>query len=124
MRLALEYSPSDKSRHLSLIVALRHSGGAGEREEIQALVKRLSDLQQASRQQDLDRKKFKLVEQPGPEVSPGAATIAGTPPRIIGRCRPGTEPIKRLAESALGMEQGELGLAQGGGGVLAGFKPA
>lgn len=65
-RLALEYSPSDKVAIYHLIVALRHSGGAGEREEIQALVKRLSDLQQASRQQDLDRKKFKLVEQPGP----------------------------------------------------------
>lgn len=66
-RLALQYSPSDRIAIYHLIVALRHSGEAGQREEIQALVKRLSDLQQASRQQETERKRFKLVEQqPGP----------------------------------------------------------
>jgi tetratricopeptide (TPR) repeat protein len=66
-RLALKYSPSDRVAIYHLIVALRHSGEAGQRDEIQALVKRLSDLQQASRQDETDRKRFKLVEeQPAP----------------------------------------------------------
>jgi len=62
-RLALKYSPSDRIAIYHLIVALRHSNEAGQREEIQALVKQLSDLQQASRQLETDRKRFKLVEQ-------------------------------------------------------------
>jgi tetratricopeptide (TPR) repeat protein len=63
-RLALQYSPSDQTAIYHLIVALRHSGQRGQRDEIQTLVKRLSDVQQASRQQETDRKRFKLVEQP------------------------------------------------------------
>jgi tetratricopeptide (TPR) repeat protein len=62
-RLALRYSPSDQTSIYHLIVALRHSGQSGQRAEIQTLVKRLSDLQQASRQAETDRKRFKLVEQ-------------------------------------------------------------
>jgi len=62
-RLALRYSPSDQTAIYHLIVALRHSGQSGQRDEIQTLVKRLSDVQQASRQQETDRKRFKLVEQ-------------------------------------------------------------
>lgn len=61
-RLALQYSPSDKIAIYHLIVALRHSGQSAHRDEIEALVKRLSDLQQTSRQQETDRKRFKLVE--------------------------------------------------------------
>jgi tetratricopeptide (TPR) repeat protein len=62
-QLALQYAPSDQSAMYHLIMALRHSGQSGEHDKIQTLVKRLSESQQASRQQDTDRKRFKLVEQ-------------------------------------------------------------
>jgi hypothetical protein len=62
-RLALQYDPSDQTAIYHLIVALRHSGQGEKRDEIQALVKRLSELQKVSRQQETDRKRFKLVEQ-------------------------------------------------------------
>lgn len=62
-QLALQYAPTDQSALYHLIMALRHSGESGQREKIQALVKRLSESQQASRQQDTDKKRFKLVEQ-------------------------------------------------------------
>jgi hypothetical protein len=63
----LQYSPTDQSAIYHLIVALRHSEQPGQRDEIQALVKRLSQLQEASRQQLTDRKRFQLVEeQPQP----------------------------------------------------------
>jgi tetratricopeptide (TPR) repeat protein len=63
-RLALQYAPSDQSALYHLIIALRHSGQSGQREEIQALVKRLSDLQQSALQQETDRKRFNLIEEP------------------------------------------------------------
>jgi tetratricopeptide (TPR) repeat protein len=62
-RLALQYSPSDTTAIYHLIVALRHSGQIGQRDEIQALVKRLSGLQAASRQQQTDKKRFQIIEQ-------------------------------------------------------------
>ena len=62
-RLALQYSPSDQSAMYQLIIALGHSGQSGRSDEIQALVKRLSDLEQASLQQETDRKRYRLVEQ-------------------------------------------------------------
>jgi tetratricopeptide (TPR) repeat protein len=66
-RLALEYSPSDQTAIYHLIIALRHSEQIAQRDEIPALVKRLSELQDASRRQLTDRKRFQLVEeQPGP----------------------------------------------------------
>jgi tetratricopeptide (TPR) repeat protein len=61
-RLALTDVPSDQSAMYHLIIALRHSGPDGQR-EVQALVKQLSDLKQTSRQQETERKRFKLVEQ-------------------------------------------------------------
>ena len=67
-RLALQYAPSDQSALYHLIIALRHSGQSGQRDEIQALVKRLSDLQQSALQQETDKKRFKLVEQPSVPV--------------------------------------------------------
>ncbi|MGA2807768.1 MAG: tetratricopeptide repeat protein, partial [Terracidiphilus sp.] len=63
-RLALQYSPSDKTAVYHLMIALRHSGQAGQHDEIQALVKRLSELQQSSLQKETDRKRFRLVEPP------------------------------------------------------------
>jgi tetratricopeptide (TPR) repeat protein len=63
-RLALQSAPSDRTALYHLIIALRHSGQSGQRDEIQALVKRLSDLQQSALQQETARKRFKLVEEP------------------------------------------------------------
>jgi len=66
-QLALQYDPSDGTAIYHLIVAYRHSGQSGDRDKIQALVKRLSEAQEASRQVDSDRKRFKLIEdQPAP----------------------------------------------------------
>jgi tetratricopeptide (TPR) repeat protein len=62
-RLALQYTPSDRSAMYHLIIALRHSKQSGQSNEIDGLVKRLSDLQQASLQQETARKRFRLVEQ-------------------------------------------------------------
>jgi len=61
-RTALRYAPSDQSAMYHLIIALRHSGPDGQG-EVQALVKQLSDLQQTSRREETDKKRFKLVEQ-------------------------------------------------------------
>ncbi|MGH9353974.1 MAG: tetratricopeptide repeat protein, partial [Terriglobia bacterium] len=61
-RLALRADPSDRTATYHLIIALRHSGQKGQSGEIQALVKRLSDLQQASLRQEIERKRFRLVE--------------------------------------------------------------
>jgi tetratricopeptide (TPR) repeat protein len=63
-RLALQYAPSDRTALYHLIIALRHSGQSRQRDEIQELVKRLSDLQQSALQQETARKRFKLVEEP------------------------------------------------------------
>jgi tetratricopeptide (TPR) repeat protein len=62
-RLALQDSPSDETAIYHLIVALRHSPQTNQPDEIPMLVKRLSQLQQASRQQQTDRKRFQLLEQ-------------------------------------------------------------
>jgi tetratricopeptide (TPR) repeat protein len=61
-RLALQTAPTDQSAIYHLITALRHAG-KGQSEEMQALVKRLSELQKASLQQENERKRYKLVEQ-------------------------------------------------------------
>ena len=62
-RLALRSNPSDQTAIYHLIVALRHAGKGTERDEIPVLVKQLAELQKNSRQQETDRKRFKLVEQ-------------------------------------------------------------
>ena len=62
-RMALKSNPSDQTAIYHLIVALRHSGQGEQRDEIQTLVKRLAELQKESRQQETDKKRFKLVEQ-------------------------------------------------------------
>lgn len=67
-RLALQYAPSDRTALYHLIIALRRSGQSGERDEIEKLVKRLSDLQQSGLQQETARKRFKFVEQPSAPV--------------------------------------------------------
>ncbi len=62
-RLALQTNPSDETAIYHLIVALRHSGQTEQRNEIPALVKRISELQAASRKLETDRKRFTFVEQ-------------------------------------------------------------
>lgn len=66
--LALQYDPADQTALYHLIMALRHSGQGGQREKIQGLVKRLSEVQQASLQQETSRHGFKLeVQKNAPE---------------------------------------------------------
>jgi tetratricopeptide (TPR) repeat protein len=62
-RTALKYSPSDQAAIYHLIVALRHSESNELRAEIPALVKRLSELQQVSRSEQTDKKRFQLFVQ-------------------------------------------------------------
>jgi tetratricopeptide (TPR) repeat protein len=62
-RLALKFDPADQTALYHLIMALRHSGPSEQRDQIKALVKRLSELQQASLRQETDRHRFKLEVQ-------------------------------------------------------------
>ncbi|MGA8938284.1 MAG: tetratricopeptide repeat protein [Acidobacteriaceae bacterium] len=62
-RLALRANPADQTAIYHLIVALRHDGQTKDREEIPLLVKQLASLQDTSRKQESERKRFKLVEQ-------------------------------------------------------------
>lgn len=65
-RMVLQYDPANEGAMYHLIVALRRSGDAGQKEEIQQLVKRLTDLQQSSLQKETERNRYKLVEaEPG-----------------------------------------------------------
>jgi tetratricopeptide (TPR) repeat protein len=59
-RLVLRSDPSDEGAMYHLIIALRRSG---QKDEIQQLVKRLTELQQSSLQQETERNRYKLVEQ-------------------------------------------------------------
>ena len=63
--LALRSSPDDQTAIYHLITALRHSG-QGKSEEMQAMVRRLSDLQKESLQKENERKRYKLVEESKP----------------------------------------------------------
>jgi tetratricopeptide (TPR) repeat protein len=65
-RRALQYDASDQVAIYHLIVALRHTNAPGAGDEIKTLVKRLADLQTSARQQELERKRFKLVESDSP----------------------------------------------------------
>jgi tetratricopeptide (TPR) repeat protein len=62
-QLALRYDPSDQSAIYHLIMLLRRSDKSEDRAKIPELVKRLSALQQEARQQETDRKRFRLVEE-------------------------------------------------------------
>ena len=59
-QVALKFDPTDQTALYHLIMALRHSGPSEQRDQIKMLVKRLSELQQASLQQETDRHRFKL----------------------------------------------------------------
>lgn len=58
-RLALQYAPADETAMYHLIISLRHSGHS---DELQPLVKRLSEMHQESLHAETGRKKFMLVE--------------------------------------------------------------
>lgn len=72
-RLALQYSPSDRSAIYHLIIAFRHSGQRANNNEIQVLLKRLSALQQASMREETERKGFRLVEGAKSQSPPSSA---------------------------------------------------
>jgi tetratricopeptide (TPR) repeat protein len=65
-RRALQFDSVDQVAVYHLILALRHANSPEAREQIQALVKRLSDAQTAARQEETDRKRFKFEEQSPP----------------------------------------------------------
>lgn len=56
-RTALQYAPADESATYHLIISLRHTG---QKDELPALVKRLSQLHQDSLKKETDRKRFRL----------------------------------------------------------------
>jgi tetratricopeptide (TPR) repeat protein len=62
-RIVLKADPSDESATYHLIIALRRSGQNGQKDEVQSLVKRLAELQQASLHNETERNRYKLVEQ-------------------------------------------------------------
>ncbi|MGO8772832.1 MAG: tetratricopeptide repeat protein [Terracidiphilus sp.] len=66
-RISLQYDPSNETALYRLILALRHSGRG---DDLQPLVKRLSELHQESMRHETDRKKYRLVEQDSPGVPP------------------------------------------------------
>jgi tetratricopeptide (TPR) repeat protein len=59
-QIALKYDPSNETALYRLILAMRHSGHG---DDLQPLVKRLSELHQDSMRQETERKKYRLVEQ-------------------------------------------------------------
>ncbi len=62
--LVLKDAPLDQAAIYHLIVALKHSNSTADREQLGKLVKRLVETQQAERERVLNRKSFKLVEEP------------------------------------------------------------
>jgi tetratricopeptide (TPR) repeat protein len=56
-RIALQYVPTDETAAYHLVIALRH---AGHKDELPALVKRLSQLHQDALKKETDRKRFRL----------------------------------------------------------------
>lgn len=69
-RTALQYDPSNETAMFHLILALRHSG---HNDELQPLVRRLSEIHEQSMHNETARKSYRLVE----EGSPDAQTNAG-----------------------------------------------
>jgi DNA-binding SARP family transcriptional activator len=68
-KTALQYDPSNETALYRLILALRHSGRG---DDLQPLVKRLSELHRESLQHETDRKKYRLVEQESATSPQGA----------------------------------------------------
>lgn len=64
-RTVLNESPSDETAAYHLLIALRHSG-KNDTDEIKTLVKKISEMHQASMRQEADRKRYRLIEQDQP----------------------------------------------------------
>lgn len=64
--VALQYAPADETATYHLVIALRHMG---QKDELQALVKRLSQLHQDSLKKETERKRFQLEVRQGPPGS-------------------------------------------------------
>jgi len=64
-RIALKYAPADEAATFHLVISLRH---VGQKEELPALVRRLSQLHQDSLKKETDRKRYRLelVQAPPP----------------------------------------------------------
>ncbi len=62
-RIALQYDPSNETAMYHLIISLRHSG---HQDDLQPLVKRLSELHQESLRNETDRKRYRLMEEEPP----------------------------------------------------------
>jgi tetratricopeptide (TPR) repeat protein len=62
-RAALQYSANDETATYLLLISLKH---AGRTDELQPLVQRLAELHRQSLQNEIDGKRFILVEQPPP----------------------------------------------------------
>ena len=67
-RTALQYAPNDEVATYHLLISLRHTG---KKDELQPLVKRLSELHRQSLKNDTDRKRYTLVGRfPTPNSGP------------------------------------------------------
>jgi tetratricopeptide (TPR) repeat protein len=62
-RIALRYAPDDETATYHLVIALRHTG---QKDELPALVKHLSQLHQDALKKETDRKRFRLEIASGP----------------------------------------------------------
>jgi tetratricopeptide (TPR) repeat protein len=65
-RVALQYAPNDESATYHLVIALRHTG---QKDELPALVKRLSQLHQELLKKETQRKRFLLQVKQEPPAS-------------------------------------------------------
>jgi tetratricopeptide (TPR) repeat protein len=63
-RLALQYDASDETAMYHLVMSLRHNGESNE--ELQPLVKRLSEMHRATMQRETELKRYRLVEAEAP----------------------------------------------------------
>jgi tetratricopeptide (TPR) repeat protein len=69
-RLALQYQPDDQPAMYHLLIALRHASGGRHDDEVASLVTRLSELKKSSLNEENQRKRFKIVEQPSVSNNP------------------------------------------------------